>query len=344
MLGLERGGFVRGLFSDSMKRPYRALRSYFELRRYSAYDFRRYSAHSSTRTVKLSVAQGDAELTKLYHSVEKGLTLVPARPGFGAVIVEKLVAGLSRRLAVPETWTQTCGDGIDALIGYRAFNAQAGLPPNPEVDRLVAASIEKKLVPGVAPIKRVRRADIQRAIDFDARAFFWSRHSVREFSPGPLDMKEFLAAIDLARSSPSVCNRQSGRVRYVVNDGGNLQFLKHQNGNRGFGSTAQAILIITSELSAFVDATERYQGWIDGGMFAMSVILGLHAKGFGACCLNWSQGDAADLALRKDLDLAPSETVIMLIAAGNMPEEFSVARSHRLPAEQVIGSILPRFN
>ena len=134
MLGFERGGFVRSLFSDSIKRPYRALRSYFEMRRYSAYDFHRYVRHSSTSAVRLSVPQEDAGLTKLYHSIEKGLTLVPFRPGFGAAVVTKLSDCLSRRLAVPSIWTQSCADALDALAGSRTSNAAAEQPLSPKLD------------------------------------------------------------------------------------------------------------------------------------------------------------------------------------------------------------------
>ena len=49
------------------------------------------------------------------------------------------------------------------------------------------------------------------------------------------------------------------------------------------------LLIIAMDLKAFVPAHERYQHWIDGGMFSMSIIYALHSLGLSSCCLNWSK-------------------------------------------------------
>ena len=69
-------------------------------------------------------------------------------------------------------------------------------------------------------------------------------------------------------ASPSVCNRQSSRVYVLSSDEAKNFALSHQNGNRGWGHTASHVLILTSSLEHFIAQAERYQGWIDGGMFA----------------------------------------------------------------------------
>src|SRR3546814_8739546 len=65
--------------------------------------------------------------------------------------------------------------------------------------------------------------------------------------------------------------------------------LSLQNGNRGFGHEIPCLLILCTDLSAFDTAGERYQHWIDGGMFSMSLVWALHALGYSSCCLNWSK-------------------------------------------------------
>jgi nitroreductase len=111
--------------------------------------------------------------------------------------------------------------------------------------------------------------------------------------------------------------------------------LSHQNGNRGFGYRAQGVLVITSDLRAFVNAGERNQCWVDGGLFAMSVVYALHSLGLGCCMLNWSMEAAADRAMRKEMGIPDSEAVITMTAVGHLKERFKVARSHRRPLHEI---------
>lgn len=311
------------------------------LLRYVTYDARRYARVSASCNTNHSVAQEDAEIMRICHSIEKGLSLAEPRPGFGQDVITQLCGLLKKRMKENNEWTQVCADAVDALVGYEAFNANIGQSIAPQISETIEMAARSGHSRIADPNIKLTRATIEMATSFDAESFFWSRHSIRQFSPDPIDPERLIEAVDLARSTPSVCNRQSGRVRLVWNKGDNLGFLKYQNGNRGFGSSAQAILIVTSDLKCFLDASERYQPWIDGGMFSMNLVLALHAKGLGTCCLNWSQTDSNDIAMRDALGLPDGETIVMLIAVGKIPEELPVARSHRAEIEHVL-TILDR--
>lgn len=76
---------------------------------------------------------------------------------------------------------------------------------------------------------------------------------------------------------------------------------------------------------------ERYRGWVDGGMFAMSLVYGLHAEGPGAVMLNWSAPRAQDRALRKLTGIPDSALIITTIGFGNLPPELRVSVSQRKP-------------
>ena len=136
-------------------------------------------------------------------------------------------------------------------------------------------------------------------------------------------------------SSPSVCNRQSARL-YLVEDNLKKQnILKLQSGNRGFGDKADKILIVGVDLNCFLSAGERYQGWIDGGLFSMSLIYALHSFGLGTCCLNWSKESNIDKQLKKEAELPKNILVIMLIAVGHIPNDLKVAQSNRRNIDDV---------
>ena len=137
-------------------------------------------------------------------------------------------------------------------------------------------------------------------------------------------------AVEMARKTPSVCNRQGQRV-HVFEDGPGA--LRWQPGNKGFGHLASRALVVTADLQAFSGPGERNQPFVDGGMFAMSLLYALHAKGLGACPLAWSMRPREDRAMRRALGIPDEEAVIMFISVGHLPETLAVAQSHRMPIE-----------
>jgi len=114
------------------------------------------------------------------------------------------------------------------------------------------------------------------------------------------------------------------------------QALDWQPGNKGFGHLASRGLIVTADLQSFSGTGERNQPFVDGGMFAMSLLYALHALGLGACPLAWSMRPAQDREMRKALGIPDSEAVIMMISVGHLPDSLQVAKSHRMPIEHVL--------
>lgn len=112
--------------------------------------------------------------------------------------------------------------------------------------------------------------------------------------------------------------------------------LDWQPGNKGFGHLASRGLVVTVDLQAFSGAGERNQAFIDGGMFAMSILYALHAQGLGACPLAWSMRPADDVKMRRALDIPNNEAVIMMISVGNLPDTLQVAKSHRMPLDHFL--------
>jgi nitroreductase len=68
----------------------------------------------------------------------------------------------------------------------------------------------------------------------------------------------------------------------------------------------------------------------------MSLIYALHSLNIGTCCLNWSVTYETDQALRRDAGIEDSETIIMMLAVGHLPDHFSVARSSRRKVEEIL--------
>ena len=151
----------------------------------------------------------------------------------------------------------------------------------------------------------------------------------------PVEIKIIEEAIRLAQNTPSVCNRQAVRVHAFEQGDLANEILACQKGNSGFGYKANKILIITSDLQCFLSVGERNQPWIDGGLFAMTLIWALHNKGLATCCLNWSATHKQDQKLRATIELPDNEVVIMLLAVGKIPEKVKVPESQRRPIDEI---------
>ena len=292
------------------------------------YDFLRYFRYSSTfyygtRDNRLS------RIKAMYHSVERGLALPEPELGFGAQNIAYLLEALEEYIRIFGI-DSSLNPAAGALDAYLTFNISNNVdPPN----RAAIEHALRRLQPirtkeGDGGTVEVSRDSICRATTNVTADFFLKRHSIRQFSDGEVSAADIDAAIAIAQKTPAVCNRQECRV-YVVHDKKLMSKMLALQESRGFNHQINKLLLVTNRLTAFYGMGERNQCWIDGGMFAMSLVLGLHAQGLGTCCLNWSKSAPRDRAMRRLLKLPPPEVIIMLVAVGHLPANLTVARSVR---------------
>lgn len=302
------------------------------------YDWSRFSKHACPFRDFTENASRLAYIQMMAHSIEKGLALPARRPAFGESKIRMLMSELSI-LGAEISQHQETRAAVAALGSYAEFNRSAGAPVHyvesflSECGVKESERIESRPCGGVVETSREQvLADAQ----IDLSAFFESRYSIRQFSDVPIDIELIREAVRMSQKTPSVCNRQSARVYVFDNRSVGSSVRECQNGNRGFGHMADKILVVTSDLQSFLSVGERNQCWIDGGMFAMSLVYSLHSLGLGTCCLNWAVEQDADMKLRTVAGIPQSENIIMLIAVGNLPERFTVARSQRKPLEEIL--------
>jgi nitroreductase len=302
---------------------------------YDASRFKRYSADRSS----LSRENLRALITMDYHRIEKGLALRDPRVGFGSWFLPRLLSNLQTYLAAygPDRVTAVA---INAILAWVDFNEKHGHEPTSVRDKLAEVCLQVGETAargaGEGGVRRLSAREVREKACLDLEGFFRSRHSIRHFGGETVPREAIEKAVSMASYSPSVCNREGWRV-HVYSDGpGKASVLNHQNGNRGFGDQAAHVLIVTTEIQSFASIGERNQCWIDGGMFAMSLVYALHSLGLGTCCLNWCAEKETDTALRACAGIPDSQVVIMMLAIGPLPEEFVVAQSPRKSLGEVI--------
>lgn len=280
-----------------------------------------------------------ARLTKKYHSIEKGLSLSKPRPGFGKQTVLLLVSDVGayvERYGMDETARVT----LNVLDNYRQFSQDNSVM---DVELLESLKRVSRIGGGAQSGSKsgggtfeIAKADIMESASIDFRSFAFSRHSVRQFVDEPISNDTVIEAVRIAQRSPSVCNRQPWRL-HVYRDLQQIQgILACQNGNRGFGDQAAAILLVTSDLSAFEGAQERNEAYVDGGMFSMSLVYALHSLGLGSCCLNLCQQNYQSRRTKTVCGVPKNEVLIMMIAVGVQPDQMKVAFSHRREVEEIV--------
>lgn len=163
--------------------------------------------------------------------------------------------------------------------------------------------------------------------------FIQSRRSIRIFSGDQVPVSLISLAVRSAQTAPSVCNRQTSRVRHYSGDRMG-ELLALQNGNRGFVGIG-GVLVVSVFIPDFVGEKERNQPWIDGGLFSMSLSLSLQALGLGTCFLNWCTLPTKDRELRNVAGIPEEESIITLMAVGYLCDESQATPRSLLPIEEV---------
>lgn len=294
-------------------------------------DFIRYLSYNSTFGAKKDKVKLLALLVKDYHRIEKGMALPKPRPGFGHDVLRRLVKNI-------EVYIKNYGESSDiyaalnTLSQYLDFSRKSGSPQEWLEVWLnkTMTSLESGAIGEAGGTILVKKIDVIPEISTQGmHGLFYNRYSIRSFTDTPVSYDLIEQAVEFAKKTPSVCNRQSAKIYFVKNDAVKQKVLSLQNGNRGFGDTADLIAVITSDIKCFEGAGERNQPYVDGGLMAMSLCYALHSLGLGTCFLNWSVRSGVDRKLHRLLDISTSEVVVTLMAIGHIPEDLEVAYSPR---------------
>ncbi len=161
--------------------------------------------------------------------------------------------------------------------------------------------------------------------------FILDRHSMRHFSCESVEIDRVKSAIKLAQHTPSACNRQGWRCIIVSKRETIVETLKYQNGNRGFGQEFDKLLLVTADLRCFNQDRETFQAYIDGGMYAESILNALHFEHIASVPLSASLSKDQETKVRKILGLHDAEVLILFVGIGNYPDVCQTTRSERKP-------------
>lgn len=267
----------------------------------------------------------------LVHSLEKGMCMPNPRP-FGEEKVRELITFLnSIDLIANKDFEYNLGLSVlnSWVEFYDCHNWQ-----NEGSYKEVKAFLKCKTIPTMAAgFKNYAGTDLDLSKEY--RNVISTRHSVRDFKEDKLKMEDIEFAIECFIETPTACNRQMCCLLYIDNPEIKALLDRRIIGLPGFNKTNTQYFIITYDLAAFAYSGERQQGLFNAGLCTTNFINGLHAKGIGSCCLQWSNKASEDDEVRKALKLSESERIGIVIGCGYYKENNIIPCSTRKSKNEI---------
>ena len=317
-----------------VKYLYRAIPDYY-------YDLKRFYKYASNQGVKDSEEKYIGHIVKRYHVIEKGLTMPSPRLGFGKEVVLDLINLCNQYIDIYGTTNVQLHNTIAVLLAYIEFHKDKSFTIAENIVTAIKLLSQRVNNSDVLPQQQIHitKEEYFNDINKSFEAFSNSRKSVRNYASKDLPIEKILKAIELARNTPTSCNRQSNRIYIYTNQQKIQEILKLQGGSRGFLELANKLIIVTNELGVYESTRERKQGYIDGGIYTMNLLYALHYNKVVCCVLNCGTTKANDLKIRSLISIRDSEELIVMIACGEAVENFEIASSPRIPTENFIKRI-----
>ena len=305
-----------------------------QVRRLFAYDCERFLRYSGS----LSDANREALRSKIimaYHCLEKGLTMPRRRMSFGHQAVRELIELVQRFEFEYGATDGQVRHAAGVIAAYLELHKDFTKTDDSSFWREVAAFVEAHNDCGVSVQPSVSAEDFYRDVNASFPNFCRARHTTRHYSGTVFDA-EINAAVELAGCAPSACNRQYVKVHCISEHKLRDAILAMQNGNRGFGSDADKLLLITGDLRGIRWSAERNDLYTNCGIFIMNLCYALFYMRLGHCILNWSAEPSDDIRLHKMTGIPENEVIAAMICVGRTPDKLDVAASPKKPLNEIL--------
>lgn len=303
------------------------------------YDEQRFRQSYVTNIATADQTQLAAKLIFSSHSLEKSLSNDNFEIGHGFMVAKMLIEMLQTYKS--KKYDQNHLAYINTLSVLQAFyNRHEGTEFIEEIENifgdflLTIKGCESK----IGGADKILLKDKENNQKKNFKELAEGRYAVRTYADVPVDRNDIVEAIEIAMKTPTVCNRQSLHVHEIY-DKEVIEKLLEVQGGIAYYDTPPALLLITTDDKGYVGINERNQGYIDGGLFAMSVLYALEYKKLAACPLNTMFDIKQEMTMRGMLGVSDSEKFITFISVGYFNKENQVCKSFRYPAEHILSRI-----
>lgn len=272
-----------------------------------------------------------SKITFHYHAIEKGLSNSNLRFGFGKHAFKELFWSMDKYInqgyPTDDYRFQSAISVIKSYIELHQMHGYSIQWIEDEMEKYSNYLKEDNLELG--GFKTIKAFELPEFDNIPFESLSKHRYSVRDFGKDELDDSKVFEAINIATKTPSVCNRQAWKVRFIKSPDKVKSTLLIQSGLTGNGENLNKLLVVTADKQYMNGGHERNQTYIDGGLFTMSLLYALTSKGVASCTLNASFDVKRERKMRQLLQVKESEDFIAVIAIGTYPDTFKVAKSPR---------------
>lgn len=279
----------------------------------------------------------NSQLMYFTHQIEKGLSRKDFRMGFGRQVIINLVDTLLIGRDNSEIRNgMFYANALSALKAYEEKHKylldETNVPNFDVIPEKILEEIKNSGdYAGVLKISSLSKKN-NNTIDFKTLAL--NRYSIRDFKEEKVSLEKIESAIEISMKTPTVCNRQPARVKIIEDKEKIQKLLILQGGFNGYKNPDKLILV-TSELSSYLRTPERNQGFVDGGLFSMSLMYALEYEEIASCPLSTNVSEEKAEKIREILNIPASEVLIMFIACGIMEDVVLAPKSHRLQGKDI---------
>ena len=148
-----------------------------------------------------------------------------------------------------------------------------------------------------------------------------SRHSTRNYKHEELKLEDIEEAVDMARFTPSACNRQNIKLHYYPKGKMKQNVIKYSIGKGDFYLEGVNTFIITFDLNGLQGPGNRNQGYFNAGLFATNLVNAFHSLGIGTCYIQFSNSVKEEEQLKKMNGIPSNERIAVILFAGYYDEK-----------------------
>ncbi|WP_129975850.1 nitroreductase family protein [Rhodococcus sp. Q1] len=271
------------------------------------------------------------------HSLEKGMAYRSPR-SFGAAKAVALAQMLEN--ASIETRMSTAHQmGKSVLRAWLEFHADRddkNQDAYETIRRFLARAEEPDVEACEAGVRTISERDPKAWAKLPFDEFVASRHSTRRYSSEKVADEVLDEAVQLAMLSPSACNRQMVRLHVIDDPEGKRLLYDTLHGTGGVDYDTCQMGLITYDSRSLEFYGERNQGYLNAGLFAMTLVYALHWKGVGACLLQFGNTAAEERVLIRGLGIPEYERAAVGISFGHLEASDVVPASVRRGIVEVL--------
>lgn len=300
------------------------------------YEYWRFATYCARANMSKNPEKLLTDILMISHALEKGLSIHEKKKGFGVAKLRTLVRGLQKyvckygysdRILIPLSIadhyiTFQESDGYaDEMLNKSKSDFECLLNQIRKTkDDLSHGGYISLTKESMLSLKSANFEDLCKG-----------RYSFRHFSNEHVSDDIIAQALNIAKKSPSACNRQSYRV-HVYDGKQKDEVLYAQGGARSFYKEASRAIIVTADMERYF-LSEAHLGYVDGALFAMSLIYAFTYLGVASIPLTICQPQKILNKFASDFDIPANEYPVIVIAIGHYPETAEIAKSERYPVQ-----------